>query len=57
VCDAQQALGRAGLDVPIIDCIAGEQLRAIVKKFQQAHALKVTGELDAPTLSSLGISE
>jgi hypothetical protein len=57
VCDAQQALNKNGFDIPIRDCIAGQQLNAILKKFQHEHALNVTGELDGPTLKTLGVRE
>lgn len=57
VCDAEQALGKLGYDLPIVDCIAGPQLSATVKKFQNEHALDVTGELDAPTLKALGVRQ
>jgi hypothetical protein len=57
VCDAEQELGKAGFDVPIRDCIAGQQLSATVKKFQREHALNVSGELDGPTLKALGVRE
>lgn len=57
VCDAERALGRAGFDLPIIDCIAGQQLSETVKNFQQTRALKATGELDAPTLRALGVRQ
>jgi Ankyrin repeats (3 copies)/Ankyrin repeats (many copies)/Putative peptidoglycan binding domain len=52
VCDAERALS-----VEIVDCIAGQQLSGAVKKFQNEHALAVTGELDAPTLKALGVRQ
>jgi murein L,D-transpeptidase YcbB/YkuD len=50
VCDVEQAL-----DLPIRDCIYGQEVTAAVKKFQQEHALTVTGQLDRTTLKALGI--
>lgn len=55
VCDAQEALSKAGFDLPISDCVAGQQTNESVKKFQKAHALNATGELDPPTLKALGV--
>jgi hypothetical protein len=55
VCDAERALDRLGYDTPIIDCIAGQQLHAILIKFQDDHKLQPTGELDAPTRRTLDI--
>jgi len=55
VCDAEKALDRLGYDTPIIDCIAGQQLAAVVRKFQQDHSLPTTGELDGATKRVLGI--
>jgi hypothetical protein len=52
VCDAEQAL-----ELPIQDCINGQEVTAAVKKFQQEHALTVTGQLDGPTLKALGIRD
>ena len=57
VCDAEQELNKLGFDLPIRDCIAGQQLNATVKRFQEDHALEVTGELDGPTLQALGVRE
>lgn len=55
ICDAERALDRRGYDTPIIDCIAGQQLRAVVVKFQKDHSLQPTGELDSTTRKALGI--
>jgi len=49
-CDAERALG-----FPIIDCIAGSQVSAMILKFQKDRSLPPTGELDAPTRNALGI--
>jgi len=55
VCDAERALDRLGYDTPIIDCIAGQQLRAVLIRFQNDHKLQATGDLDAPTRKALEI--
>jgi hypothetical protein len=56
VCDAQRALEKLGYDMPIADCIAGKgQFANKVRKFQQEHALSLTGELDSSTLQALGV--
>jgi hypothetical protein len=55
VCDAERALDRLGYDTPIIDCIAGQQLRGVLVKFQNDRHLPSTGELDAPTRKALEI--
>ena len=55
VCDAERALERLGYNTPIIDCIAGQQLRGVVIKFQTDRRLPATGELDAATRKALEI--
>jgi len=55
VCDAERALNQRGFDTPIIDCIAGQQLRTVVAKFQKDNSLQPTGELDAATRKTLGL--
>jgi len=55
VCDAERALDRLGYNTPIIDCIAGQQLRAVLVKFQNENKLQLTGELDAQTRKALEI--
>jgi hypothetical protein len=55
VCDAERALDRLGYDTPIIDCIAGQQLGAVLIKFQNDRKLQPTGELDAATRRALAI--
>jgi len=55
VCDAEKARDELGYDAPIIDCIAGPQLAAIVRKFQQDRALPLTGKLDPATKQALRI--
>jgi ankyrin repeat protein len=55
VCDAERVLDRLGYDTPIIDCILGQQLSAVISRFQKDHQLRLTGELDSATRRSLGI--
>jgi len=55
VCDAERALDRLGYNTPIIDCIAGEQLSAVLIKFQNEARLRPTGQLDAATRNALHI--
>jgi hypothetical protein len=55
VCDAELALDRLGYNTPIVDCIAGQQLRAVLIKFQNDYKLRPTGELDPPTRKALEI--
>ncbi len=54
-CDVERALDRLGYDTPIIDCIAGDQLRAVLKRFQKDHSLPQTGDLDSATGKALHI--
>jgi ankyrin repeat protein len=55
VCDAERALDRRGYDTPIIDCIAGQQLRSVILKFQKDNSLQPSGEIDSPTRRALNI--
>lgn len=55
VCDAEKALDRLGYNTPIIDCIAGDQLAAVIRKFQNDKGLEQTGALDPPTRKALAI--
>ena len=55
VCDAERALDQRGYETPIIDCIAGQQLRTVITKFQKDKSLKPTGELDSATQRALNI--
>ena len=55
VCDAERVLEKLGYQSPIIDCVAGQQLRAIVTRFQKDRALPATGELDDATRLALKI--
>lgn len=55
VCDAERALDKLGYETPIVDCIDGQQFRAILVKFQKDHSLDATGELDSATRAALHI--
>jgi ankyrin repeat protein len=55
ICDAERALDRRGYDTPIIDCLRGQQLGSVVKKFQKDNSLQPTGELDPATRKALNI--
>ncbi len=55
VCDAERQLDKLGYDMPITDCIAGQQLRAVVLRYQREHSLSFTGELDLVTRTALGV--
>lgn len=55
VCDAERALHKLGYGLEITDCIGDRDFRAAVLKFQQAHALIASGELDVNTRAKLGI--
>jgi peptidoglycan hydrolase-like protein with peptidoglycan-binding domain len=50
VCDAERAL-----NIPIIDCIWGQQLSAAITEFQKQHQLVANGELDPETRTALKI--
>src|SRR5262249_1902840 len=53
---AQTALNQAGYNVGFPDGRAGTLTIAAVKRFQSDRSLPVTGNLDAVTLSALGVS-
>lgn len=55
VCDAERALDKRGYNMPIIDCIDGTQFAKTLRTFQKEHALKITGELDLPSLKLLEV--
>jgi hypothetical protein len=57
VCDAQRALDKLGYDMPISDCMGGTQFAGVLRKFQEEHALKISGELDSATLKRLGVRQ
>jgi len=50
VCDAERAL-----NIPIIDCIWGQQLSIAITEFQKQHQLAANGELDSETRMALRI--
>jgi len=52
---AQEALDRAGYEIGTADGQLGSRTVAAIKRFQTDHFLTVSGRLDAPTLSSLGV--
>jgi photosystem II stability/assembly factor-like uncharacterized protein len=54
---AQLALNAAGYDVGVADGRAGKQTLAVIRKFQAARGLPVTGKFDDATLSALGVSK
>ena len=55
ICDAERALNQRGYDTPIIDCIAGQELRTAITKFQKDNSLRPKGELDLATRKALRI--
>jgi ankyrin repeat protein len=55
ICDAERALDQRGYDMPIIDCISGQEMRAAITNFQKDSHLRPTGELDLPTRKALAI--
>ena len=52
----QTALQQQGIYKGNVDGVWGEGTRSAVRDYQQAHNLKVNGELDAPTLQALNIA-
>ena len=54
VCDTEVALNKLGSDF-ILDCVAGGDLARAVKKFQEIHGFRPSGELDPVTLNALGV--
>lgn len=57
VCDAERTLEKLGYHMPITDCIDGTQFAGGLRKFQEEHALKTSGELDSATLKLLGVRQ
>lgn len=53
--NVQQALSNKGYDPGPIDGIEGPHTRAALRQYQQHENLTVNGQIDASTLSSLGI--
>lgn len=54
---AQQALSKSGYDPGAADGKWGEVTSNAVMKFQQSHGLTASGDLDATTLSALGVPQ
>jgi peptidoglycan hydrolase-like protein with peptidoglycan-binding domain len=54
---AQEALAKAGFDPGSADGSVGPATQQAVENYQKAHGLRATGELDANTLSSLGVPQ
>jgi photosystem II stability/assembly factor-like uncharacterized protein len=53
---AQEALDRAGYVIGTADGQLGPRTVSAIKRFQSDHYLSLTGQLDAATLTALGIS-
>ena len=53
---AQEALDRAGYEIGTADGQLGSRTVAAIRRFQSDHYLTVTGQLDAATLTALGVS-
>lgn len=53
----QQRLSEKGHEVGAVDGIMGSQTGQALKDFQQKEGLEQSGQLDAQTLSALGIDE
>lgn len=56
IAKAQVRLGSLGFQVGAPDGVAGNRTKQAIRQFQQSRRLAVTGELDAATLSALGIN-
>jgi peptidoglycan hydrolase-like protein with peptidoglycan-binding domain len=56
VMSAQRQLQQSGLYKGSIDGRLGPQTQAAIRQYQQNNNLNVTGQLDQPTMSKLGIS-
>jgi hypothetical protein len=54
---AQQALSKSGYEPGAADGKWGEATSSAVMKFQQSHGLTASGDLDASTLSALGVPQ
>ena len=55
--NVQQALQDKGIEIGPVDGIWGPRTSAGVREFQQSQNLDGTGQLNAPTLAALGISD
>jgi peptidoglycan hydrolase-like protein with peptidoglycan-binding domain len=53
----QQALLKAGYDPGPIDGVMGARTEQALSRFQQAKGLSSSANLDAQTLSALGVSQ
>ncbi len=53
--DAQQALVASGFKTKVSG-VLNPQTRKALKQFQKKNGLKITGRLDKPTLSKMGIN-
>jgi peptidoglycan hydrolase-like protein with peptidoglycan-binding domain len=53
---AQQALNRQGYNLRNADGTMNAETTDALKKFQQAHGFRATGELDSQTMAALGLS-
>jgi peptidoglycan hydrolase-like protein with peptidoglycan-binding domain len=51
----QTALQQQGIYTGNIDGLWGPATQSAVQSFQKSHGLRVTGELDAPTLAALNV--
>lgn len=51
----QEQLRSKGYDVGTVDGRMGDQTRSALRNFQQSQGLQATGELDARTMSALGV--
>ena len=49
----QARLNNLGFDCGPVDGVLNDQTREAIQGFQQKHNLKVTGEMDRPTLDKL----
>jgi hypothetical protein len=52
---AQARLNALGYQAGTADGIAGNRTRQAIRQFQQSRGLAITGSLDTPTLSALGV--
>jgi osmotically inducible lipoprotein OsmB len=55
--EAQRALNDKGFSAGAVDGIMGPHTEQALRDFQQSQGIGVTGSLDAPTLSALGVAD
>lgn len=55
--EAQRALNDKGFSAGAADGIMGPHTEQALRDFQQSQGLGVTGSLDSPTLSALGVAD